>query len=286
MTAAPLIPYLPTEELTLRLVPAGAFGGGFPTSPIAVQPFGVLVATGVWVGAYLTLRQTRRLGLDEQKMTSLITWVVGMGFVLGHVLDVVFYLPDQLARDPWLLFRLWEGLSSFGGFVGGVVGALIWWQRSGERLLPYADVIASSLPVGWAFGRAGCSVAHDHPGRFSDAWFAVQYPEGGRFDLGLYEFVLMLPIVAAFLALRRRPRPWGFYLAALSLAYAPMRFALDFLRTEDARYGALTPAQWGCLLLLGVGVWMFVTALNAAGERAAVAPPGIPEPVPPSDAEA
>ena len=34
------------------------------------------------------------------------------------------------------------------------------------------------------FGRMGCSIAHDHPGLESDLWFAVQYPHGGRFDLG------------------------------------------------------------------------------------------------------
>ncbi len=272
--AAPLIPYIPTERLVLTLVPAGALGDGWPSVPIAIQPFGVLVATGGYVGAWLAIRQARRVGLSEPAMTSFITWGVGVGFLAAHVLEVVFYRPGELLEDPLVLLRLWEGLSSFGGFIGGVVGALMWRARTGERVLPYADVVASALPVGWAFGRAGCSVAHDHPGLESDAWFAVQFPSGGRFDLGLYELVLTVPLALGFLWLRGRPRPRGFYIATMALYYAPIRFALDFLRVRDARYQGLTPAQWCCIALLAVGIG-FVrvaqrSATSAAGQGAVV----------------
>jgi phosphatidylglycerol:prolipoprotein diacylglycerol transferase len=44
----------------------------------------------------------------------------------------------------------------------------------------------------------------------------------------------------------------------MSVAYAPSRFALDFLRARDMsgadpRYAGFTPAQWACFLLLGFG---------------------------------
>jgi phosphatidylglycerol:prolipoprotein diacylglycerol transferase len=148
--------------------------------------------------------------------------------------------------------------------------------------LPYADVIASSFPAAWVFGRSGCSVAHDHPGLASDAWFAVQYPGGGRFDLGLYEMLLTIPLALAFRWLRRKPRPGGFYVGAMAIAYAPVRFALDFLRIEDStglnaavdpRYAGLTPAQWACFGLLGMGVYFFVRTLHAAGTPGSFAAP-------------
>jgi phosphatidylglycerol:prolipoprotein diacylglycerol transferase len=132
-------------------------------------------------------------------------------------------------------------------------------------------------------------VAHDHPGLASDAWFAVQYPGGGRFDLGLYEMLLTIPLALAFLWLRRKPRPWGFYVGAIAIAYAPVRFALDFLRVEapiaesgglvaavDPRYAGLTPAQWACFGLLAMGVYFFVRTLHAAGTKGAFAPPLLP----------
>lgn len=267
MVAAPLIPYLPTERLVIPLLGEGAIGGRWPTAPIAIQPFGLLVATGVYVGAWAALRQARRVGLDEGRMVSFITWVVGVGFLLAHLLEVLFCRPDRILDDPLVLLRLWDGISSFGGFIGGVVGALLWRLRTGERFFRYADAVASALPVGWVLGRAGCAVAHDHPGLLSDAWFAVQFPDGGRFDLGLYEMVLMLPLAAASLWLRRAPRPAGFFLALISLYYAPVRFCLDFLRAYDARYWGLTPAQWGSIALLFVGFGILTRSGSRSPDR-------------------
>jgi len=283
---APAIPYLHIPELTL--IPKGTFGG-FPSVPFSIKPFGALVATGVYLGSVLATRQGRRLGLHDRVMTSFIAWVVGIGFLGGHMLDVIFYYPGQVLEDPLSLFRIWEGLSSFGGFCGAIIGGFAWRLRYKADILPYADVIASSFPAAWVFGRAGCSVAHDHPGLPSDAWFAVQYPGGGRFDLGLYEMLLTIPLALAFLWLRKKPRPWGFYVGAITIAYAPVRFALDFLRVAepigesgglvaavDPRYAGLTPAQWACFGLLSVGVYFFARTLNTADSPTAFAPPPLP----------
>ncbi len=280
MFSAPAIPYIQIPELVL--IPKGFFGG-FPSAAFSIKPFGTLVAIGVYVGSVLATRQAKRLGLHERVLTSFIAWVVGIGFLGGHMLDVIFYYPGQVLRDPLSLFRIWEGLSSFGGFSGAIIGGFLWKWRYKADILPYA------FPAAWVFGRTGCSIAHDHPGLASDAWFAVQYPGGGRFDLGLYEMLLTIPLALAILWLRRKPRPWGFYIGAITIAYAPVRFALDFLRVEepiaesggltaavDPRYCGLTPAQWACFGLLVVGVYFFTRTLRAAGSPAAFAVPPPP----------
>jgi len=284
--SAPAIPYLHIPELVI--IPKGLFRG-FPPGDFSIKPFGALVAMGVYLGSVLATRQGKRLGLNDRVMTSFAAWVVAGGFLGGHMLDVIFYYPGQVLRDPMSLFRIWEGLSSFGGFSGAIIGGFSWKWRYKADILPYADVIASSFPAGWVLGRTGCSVAHDHPGLLSDAWFAVQYPGGGRFDLGLYEMLLTIPLALAFLWLRKKPRPWGFYVGAITIAYAPVRFALDFLRVGepiadggglvaavDPRYAGLTPAQWACFGLLAVGVYFFARTLQSAGSPAAFAAPPLP----------
>ena len=47
----------------------------------------------------------------------------------------------------------------------------------------------------------------------------------------------------------------GYVVAMVATSYAPVRFALDFLRVRDATYAGLTPAQWACIPLLALGVW-------------------------------
>ena len=257
MIHEPRIPFIQIPDWVL--IPQGFFGGTFPPAPFSFKPFGTLVAVGVYVGAWLALRHGRRRGLDEKRLMSFMLWVGGLGFFGGHFFDTIFYFPERVLADPLSLFRVWEGLSSFGGFAGATIGLLVWRRLHREPALHYADVVASCFPVGWWFGRLGCTVAHDHPGLHSDLWFAVRYPDGGRLDLGLFEMLLTLPLAVTFLVLQRRERPWGFFLGSMCAVYAPIRFGLDFLRmrvgeTADARYFHLTPAQWGSFLLFGAGV--------------------------------
>lgn len=265
---SPWVPYPEIPDLTL--IPRDFFGGGVPPVPFAFKPFGTLVATGTYLGSWIALRQGRRLGFQDRALTSFLVWVGVSGFVLGHVLDTVAYYPERVLADPLSLVRLWEGLSSYGGFVGALVGGLLWGLRYKTPILPYADVVGSSFPVGWVLGRAGCYTAHDHPGRLSDAWIAVQYPGGARLDLGFIEMLLTIPLALAFLYLRRKPRPWGYYLSIMCTAYPPVRFALDFLRAEDVqsadvRYLGLTPAQYACFGLFGIGLFTLVRMRRTLG---------------------
>jgi len=282
--ADPLIPYLSLPEISLGFLAhvPGLSSLVDPAHPPSIKPFGTLVAIGVYLGAAVASRRARQRGLDRSKMSELIFWVVVAGFIGGHVLDAVFYHPARISRDPLYLLRLWDGLSSYGGFIGALIGAWLWRLVRHEKILPYGDVICSALPLGWMFGRAGCAVVHDHPGAESNLWFAVRYPHGagyiGRFDLGLYECLLTIPMVIAFALLWRRDpyRPVGFYAGWMCTAYAPVRFVLDFFREDarnnpggDPRYGGLTPAQWACFGLLALGLYL----LRHASQNPRTEPP-------------
>ena len=272
-----MIPYI-------NIPPLHIFGPGqlgpIGVGELSIKPFGTLVAIGVYIGTEIVKRQGERFKLDGKALSSFVFYILVGGFVGGHVLDTIFYHPDQIAESPISLLRIWDGQSSFGGFTGAFLGLLYWRHKFKMPTLAYADVVASAFPLSWVFGRSGCSVAHDHPGLASNAWFAVQYPEGGRFDLGLYEMLLTIPLAITFLFLMKKPRPPGFFLGMMCIAYAPTRFALDFMRVRpldsrglnaslyghnaDPRYAGLTPAQWGCLLLLGAGVAFAYRAARAA----------------------
>ncbi len=241
---------------------------------LSIQPFGVLVATGVLLGAWVAGRFARRNDLDPVATGDLVTYAVVTGFILGYFLNGLFYERDalmEILREPSRLFSTWLGLSSYGGFFGGILGCFIWKYRKKMELLPYANAVCFGLPFGWLFGRMGCFVVHDHAGKVTDFALAVaDYRFGAppyqpRHDLGLYEVLYSALIIALFLGLEyRRRRPVGFYCVLLPLAYAPVRFFLDFLRAApleggDIRYAGLTPAQWSSIAMVCVGlaVWQF-----------------------------
>jgi len=242
--------------------------------PLTLQPFGVLVSLGVWSGVIRALLRAKKLGLSRDALVEFLFVVVLAGFVGGHVVSVVFYFPEQIAADPLLWLRLWESQSSMGGFLGAFGAGLLWARLRKTELLPFAEVVARVLPLGWFFGRLGCSLVHDHPGIRSDVWFAVAYPGGSRLDLGLLEAVFAGLLTIIFLWWERRPRPSGFFIAWLLTLYAPVRFGLDFLRETaeaggDLRLGPLTFAQYACLgfALLGGSRLLALRGISPAPTR-------------------
>ncbi|MFW5739585.1 MAG: prolipoprotein diacylglyceryl transferase [Myxococcota bacterium] len=268
----PLIPAIEVPELPI-LPGEHSFeilGRAVEIGPWTIKPFGALVAVGVYLGVLIAARIARKRGIHPEAMSKFMYWVLASAFVFGHVLDAIFYHPQRVMADPLLLLRLWDGLSSFGGFIGAAIGVFAFKYRyKVKRVLPFADTMAAAFPVGWTFGRMGCAVVHDHPGMRSDLWFAVAFEHGGRFDLGLYEMVFALIVAIVCLILARKPKPPGFFLGFTMLVYAPVRFALDFLRAEpghitgaDPRYLMLTPAQWASFAMVAAG---FALLWHASG---------------------
>lgn len=250
-----MLPYLAQPRLVL--------------GPITIHAFGVLVAVAVLVGTAVAERRARATGLDEASVRSLLSHVIVGGFLGGHVLDLLLYEPGTVAADPLRLLRIWDGLGSFGGFVGAVAGAAIYFARHRrEDAWQLLDAIAYAFPFGWIFGRLGCTLAYDHVGRVTSFFLGQRYADGVvRHNLGLEEAVYTMALAIAFFVLGRAPRRAGFFVGMLALLYAPVRFLLETLRVEDTRYLGLTPAQYGSMMLAVVG--LAVLARRGSPPRAA-----------------
>ncbi|MEM6290161.1 MAG: prolipoprotein diacylglyceryl transferase family protein [Myxococcota bacterium] len=242
--------------------------------PLKLQPFGPLVATGVILGWRQCLKYAKEKDIDEVLFRDYLFWMLVAAFVISHWVSVIFYFPEQVKEDPWVLLRIWNGLSSVGGFFGAFVGMMTYLKLKKQPVIVYADATIFGLLLGWCFGRMGCSVVHDHPGRVVEegTFLAVgPWPDGSwRYDLGLLElmFAITLCVTVYFFVDWKNKRP-GWLVGMVATAYAPYRFALDFFRadeasagvigTPDARYAGLTPAQWFTLSFLLAGLWlMFV----------------------------
>jgi phosphatidylglycerol:prolipoprotein diacylglycerol transferase len=91
-----------------------------------------------------------------------------------------------------------------------------------------------------------------------------------RHNLGLEEALFIAVVAALFHVLGRKARPAGFFVGLLAMLYAPVRFGLDTLRIDDARYFGWTPAQYGAACLLLVGLAVIITASRRDGCRALV----------------
>ena len=234
---------------------------------IPIDPWATIVCIGFIVGMEVARARAIKLGLDVRDVVDGVVFVVSMGFLMGHVVTVVAYHPERLRTDGiWSLLRFWEGFSSFGGFLGALVAGWLFFNVIRPRdAMRHADVIGYAFPFAWIFGRLACGVVHDHVGSITTFPLAMRFPEGHwaegvRHELGLYESEYMVLVSILFYYLGRKDRPPGFFLGLLAVVYSPVRFGFDFLRNtdlayQDVRYYGLTPAQWGCFVMLGLGLW-------------------------------
>ena len=241
------LPYVSLPTLPVELPRLGS---------LTITVFGPLVAIGIIVGYRAAMAYAARQGLDDNIVDRLVVWVAAGGLLMAHWVAVFAYHPESVLTEPWILVQVHRGIASTGGFVGGAL-TFAWLCRR-WRLDPirHADAIAYGLLLAFSIGRIGCSLVHDHPGAVvsQDVWLAVgPWPDGTyRVDLGLTELLLVLAPIGAYVYgfARRSPPPPGALTVRIAIAYCSLRFWLDFLRAEDARYGLLTPGQYACIGLL------------------------------------
>lgn len=248
-----------------------------------IHMFGLLVAIGVILGDRIVVKEGAKRGLDEKDIKFMNARIVIGGFIMAHLVSVIFYFPERVKQDPTVLLQLWSGLSSFGGFLGAALAFLYYTRREKIPALRYADAVALGLVIGWIFGRTGCFTAHDHPGDKTTFFLAVQYPGGARHDLGFYELLFTIVIAVILFRFARKPRVPGRVIGLFAALYAPVRFGLDFLRSHDygradERYAGLTPAQWACMACLGVGIWLLTRRGTIEEPPPAPSPPATPAP--------
>ncbi len=215
----------------------------FKIGPLTIYVWGLMVALGIIAGTYVAARFGEKRGLKREVFWDLAFWCGLAGFVGARLFDELAYQGSG-------------GYSSIGGFIGGTMAGLIYLKRKKLDVWMYADTAVFGLPLGYAIGRVGCFLIHDHPGTATNFFLGVPYPDGVvRHDLGLYQIIDGAVLFVIFLVLRKRKAPVGIYIAAFLLWYGTTRFFLDFLRNADARYIGLTPAQYAAIAMIPVGCW-------------------------------
>lgn len=254
----PLIPYFERPSIPIPI--PGPWG-----DEIRIHGFGIMVALGVWLGAKLAMWKCRRDGLEPDAINRFLTWIIVAILVGGHLGHALFYDPKHYIENPIELLYVFSGLSSFGGFIACAIAAVVFFRLERKDLWAYLDTLAVGLTLGWALGRVGCFLAHDHIGLETNFWLGVRgvcpTAEGNEaiacHDVGLYEAMYSgLFLLPLFLLLDKKPRFPGFFIGMLALLYGPVRLALDAFRhpLTDTRYLGLTPAQYGSIATIAIGL--------------------------------
>jgi phosphatidylglycerol:prolipoprotein diacylglycerol transferase len=257
----------------------------FPTiqvGPLTIRVFGLMVALGMVVGILVAARRNERFGVARGETERVGFWLVVIGLVGARLTWVLSHLEE--ISSPIDVVAVWQGGLQFtGGFLAAALAAPLLtrsWPK-GRRWV-FLDGAVLGLAIGQLIGRVGCYAVGEHLGGPTGFWLGVTYRGGdtieGPLEVGvtyhntaLYEFLWLMPIIAALLWLDRRGARPGLMTAVFAISYGTLRFLTDFLRAYDQTLLGLTGAQYGSILLVGVGIWLLVT-----GPRQDTTPPSRP----------
>ena len=229
---------------------------------IRIYIWGLFAALGFFVGLMLLMGFGKKRGLNQDHLLNLFFWIMVAAIAGGRAFEVLVYNPAYYFLHPAEIIKFWAGgMSSFGGILGALAAFLIYIRVKKLPWVEYADALIYPLSLGLGIGRIGCFLINEHPGRLTNFFLGVRYPDGIRHDLGL-QFALFDFAVFAILTIAARRYQPGKLIKTFIFTYFPFRFFLEFLRAtdlpmSDARYFGLTPAQWGSLIFLALGTLLF-----------------------------
>ncbi|MEC2160507.1 prolipoprotein diacylglyceryl transferase [Virgibacillus halodenitrificans] len=227
--------------------------------PLPIYWYGVIIATGAFLGLYLATKESDRLGMKKDLIVDFVVFAIPIAILFARIYYVIFEW-ENYADGPWTdIFAIWEGgIAIHGAVIGGVLTAIVFTRIKKISFWQLADIIAPSLILGQAIGRWGNFMNQEaHGGAISEETYNSFHQYLPDFIMNqmciegvmyhptfLYESIWNL-IVFAFLLILRRYNPLrGDVFLSYVIAYSVGRFFIEGMRTDSLyAVGDLRQAQ-------------------------------------------
>jgi phosphatidylglycerol:prolipoprotein diacylglycerol transferase len=246
---------------------------------IAVHWYGVLIVTGIILGANVAAYLAKKAGKDPEMVWDMLMLVVILAIIGARVYHV-FSRPssgllgwDYYKENPLEALYIWNGgLGIYGAIVGGALGVLIFAWRRKLRPLQWLDFAVPGMAIGQSIGRWGNYMNIELYGppttlpwglhvpalnRIAPYTDLIKYPETTLFHpTFLYESLaalvlcLLLLWVAVHYSHKLRE---GDLLVGYLMGYAVIRFFTEMLRPDAWMVGEIAAAQLFAIILFIVG---------------------------------
>lgn len=237
--------------------------------------------------AYLVLKRERKEGLldtIEQKATeddifSFITFGIIFLLLGARIFSTLVYDTSGLYwKKPWLIFWPFDtetkqftglaGMSYHGGFIGGLIGMIVWCITHKRPVWKWIDAMVVAIPLGYTFGRLGNFMNGELYGRITTVPWGIVFPRAERFSYSidwvqdfaaacgmtiaegtklvnlprhpsqLYEALFEGLLLWTVLWTLRKHKPFdGFLAGCYTIGYGLVRFVIEYFREPDADLG-------------------------------------------------
>ncbi len=222
----------------------------FELGRFAIPTYGVLVATGVLIGLFISVRNSAKQGIKAENAWDFGIAVVLAGIIGSKILYVILEWHSQYSVGQNLreIFSL-DTLQSGGVFSGGLIASFLvaWWFLRKHQMpaLATCDAFAPGLAMGHAIGRVGCFAAGCCYGKPTDHWWGVTFKNllpppvadalVPREPTQLFESGAELIIFFILMWMFKRKKFDGQVFGAYLFLYGIARFLVEFVRDDPGR---------------------------------------------------
>jgi phosphatidylglycerol:prolipoprotein diacylglycerol transferase len=255
--------------------------GPLPWLALLVPKPGILYAVVLLFGGWVFVRRIQRTGINpDHALEALLA--IAVGALVGTRAFYVFTRTRFWEMSPFELIDGRTGTASWGAYLGGFLGLILYSRWRHYRALTFADAATSVAPLCCSIGRWNCLLAGDDFGRITTWWWGIRYPAGSlpwsaqrRGGLIGPDTPWSLPVhpnqivqsVTSFIVFvivslywyRHREEP-GRTTALFLMLYGTTRFVVEFLRDPaagGAPRGALSHSQYMCLAFVAGGAFIW-----------------------------
>jgi phosphatidylglycerol:prolipoprotein diacylglycerol transferase len=225
--------------------------------------YGFLVALGVLIGLWISVRNSQKLGIDPEKAWNLGILVVLCGIVGAKVLYIINDWSIY-AANPREIFSIGT-LQAGGVFSGGLIAAFAaaaWYVRKHHMpALGTCDAFAPGLALGHAIGRIGCFAAGCCYGKQTHHLWGVVFTNPLAHEITgtplnvpleptqLFESAVELANFFFLMWLLKRRNFDGQVFGSFLFIYGIARFFLEYLRDDPGRGSVFGGAMSGTQLI-------------------------------------
>ncbi len=186
-------------------------------------------------------------GLLTAALTMKRRNVPGNYILMSVFLNVLLILFGGIASTYFLSSGGETGLTSTGGAVGMLMGALIFSVITPQYRRDFFCSYILALPLMYGISKIGCTFAGCCAGMHYEGPFAITGIHGGSvFPIQILEVIVFLIVfaVSLFLELKDKFRPF-----AAAIIYALIKILLDFLR-DTHKIDVFSPNQYLCFMVI------------------------------------
>jgi phosphatidylglycerol---prolipoprotein diacylglyceryl transferase len=244
---------------------------------LKIHAYGVLAAIGILAAIWIAGREAARRGLDREKVYDMAFWAALFGIVGARLFHVLVF-RDYYRAQPAEILKIWNGgLVFYGGFLAALVPCVLILRRHRMPVPAVADAAALGLPLGLAFGRAGCAAAGCCYGKITSLPWAVVFTNPASLaplqvplhPTQIYEALGTLAIFGVLSAVRTRIATPGVLFWIMLVLYGSLRSVLELFRDDPRGFvGPFSESQAVSAVLI-----VFAGAAIVRAKAAARKPP-------------